>query len=120
MSKKILVVLSAILLVGAVHAATVTNYLKQVVTVDANGVVTSVVVDQGAATNLPRSQVALSGVQVNSAISTGVPNTIASAYTSRDIGDLLLFTSYTGAPALFISARGNSATNWSKITTVGP
>lgn len=113
MSKKILGIVSAILVAGAIHAATVTNYLKQVVTVDANGVVTSVVVDQGAATNLPRSEISALGFQVSTSIDA---TTTKATITPREIGDLLLFPNATNNLTLFV-AYGMASTNWARITT---
>jgi hypothetical protein len=108
--KKILGFALAVLVAGGAVAATVTNYLGQVVTVDANGVVTAITVPQ-TGTNQPRTQVGLVGLRVDTNATTTL-----SSYVPRDIGDLLVGATGSVASKVVWVATGVTTSDWKKIT----
>jgi len=107
MSKKILGILGVVLVAGVSLAATVTNYLGQVVTVDANGVVTAITVPQ-TGTNQVRTQVALVGARVDTNATTSW-----TGYVPRDIGDILI--GKTGGTNAVYMAAGITTNDWVKL-----
>jgi len=106
--KKILGFALAVLVAGGAVAATVTNYVGQIVTVDANGVVTAITVPQ-TGTNQPRTQVALVGLRVDTNATT-----TWTAYVPRDIGDILV--GQTGGTGAVYMATGVSSNDWKKLS----
>ena len=106
--KKIALVLAGLLVGGAVYAATVTNKLGQVITVDSNGVVTSIT-DPNAAAASTNNQTGLIGIQiVTKALSPANSAGALSDATPRALGDILLYVNAASNRVWF----ANQTTNW--------
>lgn len=105
MKKIIVALLSAMVTASVVYAATYTNQIGQVVTVGANGVVTSITdpTVPGSATNTVG---ALPGVQISTAITVD-----ATQYSPRGIGDILIGTT---SGRVFV-ATGVATSSWVQV-----
>ena len=106
--KKILISLGIALVGLTVYAAVTTNRIGQVVTTDANGVVTSIV-DPTRPASSTNTVGSLIGYQINpKTLSPGTAAGALSDATPREIGDLLIYF----AAASNRIWMANSLTNW--------
>lgn len=108
---KIIAIVAAIVLAGSAFAATITNRIGQVVTVDANGVVTSITdpTVPGSDTNT------IVGISSSAQVDAGTANADVGVklLTPRQLGDFAIFLAGTNG-AIYMAA-GVTTNDWIEL-----